>query len=141
MKNKGLLITLIVILSFIAILLSSFMYLLLNNKIKFGTMNTELISDDIYEKEYEKINIDMNAGDVYLNGTNEKFIRVVVYASNNDEIITKEKQKIIEINNNINESNNDNNTNKKFLKSKTIMINNNNVKSSKVINKRMKNYI
>ena len=52
-----------------------------------------------------------------------------------DEIISKEKQKIIEINNNINESNNDNNTNKKFLKSKTIMINNNNVKSSKVINK------
>ena len=97
MKNKGLLITLIVILSFIAILLSSFMYLLLNNKIKFGTMNTELISDDIYEKEYEKINIDMNAGDVYLNGTNEKFIRVVVYASNNDEIITKE-DKTLDIN-------------------------------------------
>ena len=94
MKNKGLLITLIVILSFIAILLSSFMYLLLNNKIKFGTMNTELISDDIYEKEYEKINIDMNAGDVYLNGTNEKFIRVVVYASNNDEIITKEDKEL-----------------------------------------------
>lgn len=85
MKNKGLIITLISILSLIAIFLVAVMILLINGKARmpmFGFSNKvskELIMDEIYENKFTKININVSTSDVNILVSNDDKIRIAIY--------------------------------------------------------------
>lgn len=85
MKNKRLIIFLIVILTILAIAITSFMFMLLSGKSSFGifnfvnfgssTVSSELVFDKTYNEIFEEIIVDVDAGDIY------------IYASDNEEVV------------------------------------------------------
>lgn len=89
MKNKGLIIFLIVILSLFALVLLAGMFFLLsgNRSFKFfdfGSFSTSSVSDKIvynkeYEQEFKEINIDSDAGDIYIKKANIDEVKVKIY--------------------------------------------------------------
>lgn len=93
MKNKTLTIVIIFILSIFAIALTTFMVLLLTNKSKFinfrfgyKNLSDELIVDESYDIDFDKISIEADASDIEVNISDDEKFRIVIYA---DEDNTK----------------------------------------------------
>ena len=85
MKNKKLVVFLIVLLSIISVLLIFFMINLMNGKIRFNrfsfgsSVSTELVLDEVYQNDFEKIEVISEAGDIYVKQADSSDVRVVVY--------------------------------------------------------------
>lgn len=86
MKNKGVIIFLIIILSIFALVLLSGMFFLLsgNRSFMFFDFSTSSVSEKIvYDKTYEdifaEINIDSDAGDIYIKKANVDEVKVKIY--------------------------------------------------------------
>lgn len=98
MKNKGLIITLIIVLSVMAVSLTVFMINILNGNLRISKfmisskISNELVIDKTYDNVFDKININANASDISIKATNASVIRVVIYGN-------KDKTKIEDINN------------------------------------------
>lgn len=85
MKNKKLIVFLIVLLSIISVSLIFFIINLMNGKIRFNrfsfgsSVSTELVLDEVYQNDFEKIEIISEAGDIYVKQADSADVRVVVY--------------------------------------------------------------
>lgn len=86
MKNKGLIIFLIVILSIIAVsLLAGMLFILFGNSdFKFfnlynGSVSDKLIYEKTYDHIFEDINVDSDAGDIYIKRSNQDKVVVKIY--------------------------------------------------------------
>lgn len=85
MKNRKLIISLIIILSIIAVLLLLFMFGLLTGN--FGISNfkynykvsNELVIDETYDMSFTKINIDSNASNIYIKNSNDENTKLIIY--------------------------------------------------------------
>lgn len=99
MKNRGLIITLIVLLIITIIALITLMIFLISNngrrnKWFFSSkISTELIMDKTYDNKFDIINIDVSTSDVDIKSTSDDNIRVVVYG----------KKDLLEVNDSSNE--------------------------------------
>lgn len=90
MKNKGLIITLIILLSIIIFLLVIFLVMYLKDGINFkngifnvGSKSTNIIYDEQFElKDIKDIDIKQDAGDILVKKTTEDHIKVVLYGKN-----------------------------------------------------------
>lgn len=103
MKNKGLIITLISILSLIIIGLIVGLILLLNGSINFNhiVFNSkvveELVYDEKYENKYENIKIESNAAQIIIKQSNDENIYAKVYGEK-DRIKIDENTNTLKIN-------------------------------------------
>lgn len=83
MKNKGLIITLIVLLSITCVSLICFMTVMIKRNNKFSFSMTMVIKDKVIDKSYEEkidnIEIDSEAGDIIVKHSDSDKIKVVVY--------------------------------------------------------------
>lgn len=87
MKNKPLIITLIIILSILAIGVIGLLVILLTNGAKFNrffninlnNISKTIIHDEYYENNFELIDIKDSLGDVYFLNSNDERVHVVVY--------------------------------------------------------------
>ena len=92
MKNKKLIITLIILLSFIAIALIIFFIGLIKNDFKLPyfksnyNVSNKLVIDKNYNQLFDKINLDLDEADVYIKKSQTKDTRVAIYG--NKENIT-----------------------------------------------------
>lgn len=90
MKNKSLIISLIILLVISCISLIIFMILMMNNKINFFNfhfhtkVSDELVVDKIYNNDYSKIDIDSKASNIYIMKSNDDKIKVLVYSDKNN---------------------------------------------------------
>lgn len=87
MRNRGLIITLIVLISILIIILVAFLWLCLSGKFKMinwkGKKSNQVIFDTNYElSEVESLEILSTAGDIYLKESTDETIRVVAYGEN-----------------------------------------------------------
>lgn len=93
MKNKGLIITLIILLSVISISLFALMFVLMNGNIKmpklmFGSKVSEnLIIDKVFNGDFQNVNIESDAGDIYVKHSSDNNFRVVVYGDKKNTIL------------------------------------------------------
>lgn len=99
MKNKTGIILLIILLVIICISLISFMISIINGKSKFlfgikfnHRVSDELVVDEEYDNNFEKIDITSDAGNIYVKTSNTEKVKVVIYGE-------KSNTKIEEINN------------------------------------------
>lgn len=109
MKNKTGIILLIILLIIICISLISFMISIINGKSKFlfgikfnNRVSDELVVNEEYDNNFEKIDITSEAGNIYVKTSNTEKVKVVIYGeksntkveeSNNElKIISKEKR-------------------------------------------------
>lgn len=85
MKNKKIVISLIVLLSILVVFLIGFMVYMMNGNSRFYHMNwmhkvsNEKIMDEIYSTNFKKIDITSDASDIYIKKSNDNSVRVVVY--------------------------------------------------------------
>ncbi len=85
MKSKGLIITLIILLSVIALSLLGFMFLFINGNMKrpnflgITKVSTQKILDETYEKEFQKIEVDSSISDIYFKKSMDGKVRVVIH--------------------------------------------------------------
>lgn len=82
MKNKPLIITLIVLLLVIAISLVGFMVRVMTGSFKFkfsGKVATELIVDKTYDEKIDKLNIKSSQGNIEIISSNDDEVRLVIY--------------------------------------------------------------
>lgn len=85
MKNKGLIISLIVFLVIVCILLICFMVNVINGKHVLTKMfvsdrqSNKLVIDETYENNFKNVNINVDAGDVYVKESNNNNVKVLVY--------------------------------------------------------------
>ena len=94
MKNKGLIITLIIILFIIIIGLIAFLYLSLSGKINFqlgfknwGTKSSNIIFDTSYELDsIDNLEILSSAGNIKFEESEDSKIRVVAYGQNDNDL-------------------------------------------------------
>lgn len=94
MKNKGIIITLIILLTIIVFLLIIFLVSYLKGGISFkngifniGTKSSNVIFDKIFEiEDVKNIEIRQNAGDVIFKETPNDNIQVVIYGENEDDV-------------------------------------------------------
>ncbi|MCM1370584.1 MAG: DUF4097 domain-containing protein [Clostridium sp.] len=94
--NKKLTIFLIVLLSIICIALIVFMVMGMNDKTRFlfgHRVSTELVVDEIYDKDFKEIYIKSNAGDISVLPTNDNF-RVVVYGDKESTNVEENSDKL-----------------------------------------------
>lgn len=95
MKNKALLITLISLLSVLALALIFLMVSLLNGKINFPKIVTfrktsaQLEIDKTYDNLFDKIIIKTNASDIYIYSTDNKAVKVQIYSDNNSSSVNE----------------------------------------------------
>lgn len=90
MKNKGVIITLIILLSIIIFFLVIFLVMYLKGDINFenrtlsiGSKSTNIIYDKQFElKDINRIDIKQDAGDVIIKENAENYIKVVLYGEN-----------------------------------------------------------
>lgn len=98
MKNKSLIIVLICIFSFLSIFLVGLMIILISGNTKFSNFNfgikisNELVMDKIYEDNFDKINVESNASDIYIKYSDDSNIRVLVYGKK-DKLFVKDDDK------------------------------------------------
>ena len=92
--NKPLRITLIILLTLLAVILTVGLVYLLNGKgfsflsFRFsGTESKELVIDQTFENIYDSIEINTEAGNVYIKNTNEENIKVLVYGEKDNSSI------------------------------------------------------
>lgn len=91
MKNKGLIITMIILLVIIAAILIAILCLGISGKISFmgfiRAKSKDIVYDEKYETEkIEKISIKSSAGDIKFEESDDKKIRVVVYGEKDNKI-------------------------------------------------------
>ena len=94
MKNKGLIITLIILLTIIVIALIAFLGLALSGNITFKNgfsfrigKSENIILDKNYDIEnINNIEILLNSGDIKVEKSNEPIIRVVAYGENTEDV-------------------------------------------------------
>lgn len=91
MKNKGVIITMIILLIIIVAILIAILCLGISGKISFmgfiRAKSKNIIYDEKYETEkIEKISIKSSAGDIKFEESNDKEIRVVVYGEKENQI-------------------------------------------------------
>lgn len=85
MKNKGLIISLVVFLVIVCVLLICFMVSVINGKHVLTKIfisdrqSNKLVINKTYENNFEKININVGAGDVYVKESNDNNIKVFIY--------------------------------------------------------------
>ncbi|MBE6159787.1 MAG: DUF4097 domain-containing protein [Lactobacillales bacterium] len=85
MKNKTLTIFLIILLSIIVISVITVMILLMNNTINFKMFKTykgvseKLEIEEIYDNNMNEININVEAGNIYVKNSGEEQIKVLIY--------------------------------------------------------------
>ena len=82
MKNKKLIVTLIILLSIIMVVLSIFFVNLLQNgfKFKIGLQSSnELILDKTYEEQFNNIIIDATTSEIYIKKSNTNNVKVTIY--------------------------------------------------------------
>lgn len=89
MKNRGLIIFLIVILTVLALAITGGMFMLLSGKGNFGffnfinvgrsTVSSELIFDKKYDEVFKEITIDADVGDIYINHSTSEEVSVKIY--------------------------------------------------------------
>lgn len=100
MKNKGLIITLIVIISIFVICLSAFMFKVIKNDFNFSislgklfnNAYKELVVDEVYEEKFDKINVTSNSGDIYVkHSTNDK-VSVKIYSDKEITYVTTDEK-------------------------------------------------
>ena len=83
--NKGIKIALITLLSIITVAIIVLLVLVLTNKIDINgfrfkaKISNELVVDKEYDKSFNKIKIDSDAGDIYIKESNTDKVKVVVY--------------------------------------------------------------
>ena len=103
MKNKGLIITLIIILLIIITGLIAFLYLILSGKFNFklgfknlGTKSSNIIFDNNYELDsIDNLEILSTAGNINFKESTDGKIRVVAYGQNNDDLkVSLEENKL-----------------------------------------------
>lgn len=100
MKNRAAIIIAIVFLSLTALALAAFLVFFLEGgnfnffRGKYRVSNT-LVLDNYYELNFEKLNIDADASDIYVYDTEEERVRVVIYG---DEDLTSVKNDNRELN-------------------------------------------
>ena len=101
MKNKPLIITLIVVLSIIAIAITWLMINLLTGKFSlnsfrfFSSTSKELAVDETYNIDFNNINISVESGDIYVRETADNNFKVIIYNE-------KEKTVVNTLNNKLN---------------------------------------
>lgn len=102
MRNKGLIITLIIILSIISISLIIFMMNFINGKFKIPyiklrhRVSNELVVDKIYNNDYSKVSINSNGSDIYIKHSNDDNIRIVIYG-NKDKVTVNDNDKELKV--------------------------------------------
>lgn len=82
MKNKPLIITLIVLLSVLAISLIGFMIRVMSGSLRFNfnhKISTELIVDKIYDQTIDKLSIVAKQGDISIKTSSSNEVRLVIY--------------------------------------------------------------
>lgn len=84
MKNKKMGIVLIILLIILCIGLITFMINVINGKFKFSKFSfskesNELVLDEIYDVHIKNINIDMEAGNIYIKQSDKQEIKVMIY--------------------------------------------------------------
>ncbi len=85
MQNKGLIITLIVLLSILAISLLGFMFMFMDGKMrgprffKINKISTTKIFDEKYDANFNNIKVDSHISDIYFKKSNDGKVRVVVF--------------------------------------------------------------
>lgn len=99
MKNKKLIIILIVVLTIICISLITLMVNVLNGKFKFTSLrfsnvSNELIIDETYKNEFTKINISTDASDIYIKNTTEKNVKVKIYGDKDNTTISSDNNEL-----------------------------------------------
>ncbi len=100
MKNKGLIITLIVLLSLIAISLMVLMIILLNGGFKnfsfimFSSVSGNLAFEKEYKEPFRMIEIDSDASDIEFISTDDDTVKVVIYGEEKNIDVSKTKERI-----------------------------------------------
>lgn len=88
MRNKGVILTIIIILIIIVIFLITLLIGLLNKNVHFNFLNinqkvsNELIFNESYENIFTNIKIDSDSSEVYIKESNDEKIRVIIYGDN-----------------------------------------------------------
>lgn len=91
MKNNGLIITLIILLTIIIFCLIMFLVYCLNGRTNFnifgfGTKSDNVVFDKAFEMEkINSIEIKQDAGDIIIKETTNDYIQAVIYGNNNDK--------------------------------------------------------
>lgn len=101
MKNKGVIIFLIFILSIGVVLLVCLLVFMLkgSNKVKFGffynnEVSTNLLLDKEYDNKYSKINITSSASDIEIINTDDDKIRLVIYGDEDNYNIREDNDNL-----------------------------------------------
>ncbi len=100
MKNKSLIITLIILLSIICVFLILFMVGVINKNIKITKVFTSykqsnnLVINKTYDNDFEELNIDMDSGDVYVKESKDNKVKVLVYGEKENSSIKVNENKL-----------------------------------------------
>lgn len=100
MQNKGLIITLIVILSILALSLVGFMFLFIDGKtigprfLKITKISTTKVFDKEYAANFKSINIDASISDIYLKKSPDEKVRVVIYGDKKDLTVAHSQENL-----------------------------------------------
>ncbi len=98
MNNKGLIITMIVLLSIIVVALIVFLCFAISGNFSFGSRNRELIFDNTYKVEgIELIEVSSEVSNITFEESTDNQIRVVVYGDNRDKLNIEASETKIEI--------------------------------------------
>ena len=96
MRNKGLIIALIVVLVVIGIGVSVILANLLGGKFNFnfGGISDELVFDEVYRDNFERINIKTDASQIEIKASSDDTYRVVVYGDKEQTNVSANSEKL-----------------------------------------------
>ncbi len=100
MKNKGLIIALIIFLSLLATSLIILMIILLNggfknfNFLMFSSISKNLVFEEEYEESFRMIEITSDAGEIEIISTDEDKVRVVIYGEEKNIDVLKKRERL-----------------------------------------------
>lgn len=100
MKNKSLTVFLIVFLSILALAITCLMISMLRGNVKlfnfknFNKTSNELVLDEIYNIDFNKVYIKATAGDVYIKESSNDEVRVVIYGDKENTTVETENDEL-----------------------------------------------
>lgn len=100
MKNKGLIITLIVFLSLLAISLIVLMVIFLTGGFKnfsflmFSSVSENLAVEEEYHETFRMIEVDSDAGEIEFISTDDDFVKVVIYGEEKNIDVSKKNERL-----------------------------------------------
>lgn len=100
MKNKGLIVSLIIVLSIISILLIVFMINIINGGFKFSKIrishkvSNKLVLDKTYNNNFTKIYVNSNASDIDIKHSTDNQIRVVIYGDKDKTTVSDDNNEL-----------------------------------------------